>query len=238
VTEAEWLTCDDPDGMLQLAGQGMSERKRLLLACACCRRIWPLITDERSRRAVETAERYLEGQASEQNWKLAGADAIRAAKEAFPGHSAPDLAAHATASVPFPNLTAAAIHYSLDASRQAAGHAVAITGSDDLFDALFEEARQAEASQQVFLIRELVGNPFREPHLDPACRTGSAHALTRAAYDERHMPSGHLDITRLAVLADALEEAGCADADLLAHLRGPGPHVRGCWALDAVLGKQ
>jgi hypothetical protein len=47
-----------------------------------------------------------------------------------------------------------------------------------------------------------------------------------------------LDRVRLAVLADALEEAGCADANLLGHLRGPGPHVRGCFALDLLLGKQ
>jgi hypothetical protein len=46
-----------------------------------------------------------------------------------------------------------------------------------------------------------------------------------------------LDTVRLAVLADALEEAGCADPDLLGHLRGPGPHVRGCWAVDLLLGK-
>ena len=47
-----------------------------------------------------------------------------------------------------------------------------------------------------------------------------------------------LDPDRLAVLADALEEAGCDNADLLSHLRGPGPHVRGCWALDLLLGKE
>jgi hypothetical protein len=42
----------------------------------------------------------------------------------------------------------------------------------------------------------------------------------------------------LAVLADALEEAGCADAGLLGHLRSRGPHVRGCWALDLILGRE
>jgi hypothetical protein len=62
-------------------------------------------------------------------------------------------------------------------------------------------------------------------------------ALAQAAYDHRTLPSG-LDRTTLAVLADALEEAGCTDPDLLIHLRGPGPHVRGCWALDLLLGKE
>jgi hypothetical protein len=62
-------------------------------------------------------------------------------------------------------------------------------------------------------------------------------ALAQAAYEQRELPAGTLDLTRLAVLADALEEAGCDQADLLGHLRGPGPHVRGCWAVDLVLGK-
>ena len=60
--------------------------------------------------------------------------------------------------------------------------------------------------------------------------------LARAAYEERELPSGHLDRARLAVLADALEEAG-ADAELVEHLRGPGPHWRGCFVLDFLLGR-
>jgi hypothetical protein len=63
-------------------------------------------------------------------------------------------------------------------------------------------------------------------------------ALAQAAYDEREQPSGRLDVARLAVLADALEDAGCDQPDLLGHLRGPGPHVRGCWAVDLLLGKE
>jgi hypothetical protein len=61
--------------------------------------------------------------------------------------------------------------------------------------------------------------------------------LAEAAYAERTLPPGTLDPARLALLADALEDAGCTDGELLGHLRGPGPHVRGCWALDLVLGK-
>src|SRR2546429_581311 len=58
----------------------------------------------------------------------------------------------------------------------------------------------------------------------------------RAASDDRVLPGGHLEAARLAVLADALEEAG-ADAALLDHLRGPGPHVRGCWCVDLLSGR-
>jgi hypothetical protein len=61
--------------------------------------------------------------------------------------------------------------------------------------------------------------------------------LARAAYDNRTLPAGTLDTARLAVLADALEDAGCTDAEVLMHRRSGGPHVRGCWAIDALLGQ-
>jgi hypothetical protein len=66
-------------------------------------------------------------------------------------------------------------------------------------------------------------------------RTGPR--LAQAAYDDRHLPEGTLDPARLGILADALLDAGCDDEELLAHLRSPGPHVRGCCAVDAVLGR-
>ena len=69
-------------------------------------------------------------------------------------------------------------------------------------------------------------------------RTPTVNSLVEAAYQERDLPSGHLDPARLAVLSDALEDAGCTDAAILDHLRGPGPHVRGCWALDLLLAKE
>jgi hypothetical protein len=68
-------------------------------------------------------------------------------------------------------------------------------------------------------------------------RNGGANVLAHPLCDERELPSGHLDAVRLAVMADMLEEAGCSDPDLLGHLRGPGPHVRGCFAVDLLLGK-
>jgi hypothetical protein len=62
--------------------------------------------------------------------------------------------------------------------------------------------------------------------------------LTQAAYEQRSLPDGRLDASRLAVLADALEEAGCDEQDVLGHLRGPGPHVRGCWCVDLLTGTE
>lgn len=87
------------------------------------------------------------------------------------------------------------------------------------------------------LVRELSGGPGRPASLDPGWITPAVLTLVGAAYTERDMPSGTLDPARLAVLSDALEEAGCTDASLLGHLRGEGPHWRGCHALDAVLGR-
>jgi hypothetical protein len=62
--------------------------------------------------------------------------------------------------------------------------------------------------------------------------------LAWAIYEERSLSAGMLDMARIAILADAMEEAGSTDAQLLGHLRGPGPHARGCFALDLLLGKQ
>jgi hypothetical protein len=68
--------------------------------------------------------------------------------------------------------------------------------------------------------------------------TPTVKGLAQAGYEERALPSGELDLARLKVLADALEEAGCTEQSILDHLRGPGPHVRGCWALDLALGRE
>jgi hypothetical protein len=83
-------------------------------------------------------------------------------------------------------------------------------------------------------MREVLGNPFLAVPIDPGWLTwnsGLVRRLAQGIYDEGRFSD-------LSVLADALEEAGCADADLLGHLRGPGPHVRGCWAMDLLLGRE
>ena len=94
-----------------------------------------------------------------------------------------------------------------------------------------------ERSIQTDLLRCIFGNPFQAMEFDPAWVTATVASLAHAAYDERLEPSYQLDHSRLAVLSDALEEAGCTDAAILDHLRSPGPHVRGCWVIDSILGK-
>lgn len=78
--------------------------------------------------------------------------------------------------------------------------------------------------------RCVVGNPFRPVAFAPSWRTETAVVLASGIYAERAFD-------RLPILADALEEAGCDHPDVLSHCRGPGPHVRGCWVVDGVLGK-
>jgi hypothetical protein len=92
-----------------------------------------------------------------------------------------------------------------------------------------------ERRAQADFLRDLFGNPFRlPPNIDrawQAWRDGAVVKLTRTIYDDRAFD-------RLPILADALEDAGCDNADILAHCRQPGEHVRGCWVIDLLLGKE
>jgi hypothetical protein len=85
--------------------------------------------------------------------------------------------------------------------------------------------------KQAELLREIIGNPFRPVALDPAWRTPTVVALASQMYESR-------DFGAMPILADALQDAGCDNEEVLHHCRGPGPHVRGCWVLDLVLGKE
>ena len=201
MNEGEWLTCTDPEKMLEfLRGRTgvltsisrnptISKRKLGLFIVACCYRVWGQM-DEPSRRAVLVLERFADGLATRID------------------------------------LTAA--------TERAAWEALARTPVGWMRAAW--EASKTESSD---FLREIY-NSHRRLVLDPAVLAWNDAAVVRlaqAAYEERHLPEGTLDTGRLAVLADALEEAGCTDADILSHLRGPGPHVRGCWVLDLCLGK-
>jgi hypothetical protein len=84
------------------------------------------------------------------------------------------------------------------------------------------------------LLRDIFGNPFKQPTLDPSWLSwndGTLPKLAQSIYDERAFG-------RLPILADALEDSGCTDPDILGHCRGPGPHMRGCWVVDLLLGKE
>jgi hypothetical protein len=96
---------------------------------------------------------------------------------------------------------------------------------EKVFDAACRPAKAVQAN----LLRDIVGNPFRPPPvLAPAVLAYHGATVPRLAQAIRDTR----DFDHLPVLADALEEAGCTGPDLLAHCRGPGPHVLGCWVLD------
>jgi hypothetical protein len=99
-------------------------------------------------------------------------------------------------------------------------------------------AEDKELSTLSDLLRCIFPCPFRPIACDPGWLTPAVLSMTQTAYDERSLPAGTLDPCRFSVLADAVEEVGCTDADILSHLRSPGPHVRGCWPLDLILRKQ
>jgi hypothetical protein len=221
--------------------EALSRRKMHLFACACCRPFWHLLSDPHSRAALEAAERFADGLLTRKELAGVRQAAFAVAKE--PGRDVAELtlrrAARAAANSALQNGLQAASMASRDAAHVAGdiarASAVVRPASDP-----WHAGIRAEERMQATLLRDIIGNPFRPMPVDPTWLSwsgGTVQHLAQTAYDERQLPSGHLDPGRLAVLADALEESGCADAVLLGHLRSSGPHVRGCFAVDALLRK-
>jgi hypothetical protein len=224
MTEAEWFCCTDPTPILELVRGGgvVSDRKLLLFGVACCRRVWQGIRDQRFHQAITVAEHFADGRASPEE----RTDSREAAWEAWtePGGRFPAD----TAAVDLVN------ENTFEAASQSAKHAAWATANCPR-----AEERKAQAS----LLRCILGpRQFRPlPVFDPfvlGWNNGTVVRLAQTIYEERDVPSGRLNNAWLAVLADALEEAGCANPDILEHCREQGRiHVRGCWAVDALLGK-
>ncbi len=251
MTEAEWLACEDPRPMLEGLRGKASHRKLRLFACACCRRIWSLPRGEVSRTAVEVAEHFADG--------LATADELTQIRTAA-GQEADDrgVSFHTTCMhwQHHPSYSSEEELTSLERQRDAAVAFAAAAwpvdrrgsgASDEVvlrattlvvqavqktFQALSPHAGQAEKGTQASLLRDVVRVP------------GPVVNRTWLAWDGgtvRHLAQGIYDaraFDRCPVLADALEEAGCTEQAVLEHLRGPGPHARGCWVVDALLVKE
>jgi hypothetical protein len=98
-------------------------------------------------------------------------------------------------------------------------------------DQIWEMAEQATMEVLCAQLRDIVGNPYHPSVLDLEWLTPTVVSIAQRVYDER-------EFSGMPVLADALEDAGSTDTAILDHLRGPGPHVRGCWVLDLILGKE
>ena len=235
--EAEWLACADPKVMLEVLSGHASERKLRLFAVWCCRSIWRPMRKRRSRKVVEVAERYVDGLADVEALDTAHAAAYAAFDEA-PHNTIEQITTAVASDVALEDPVEACCS-AIDAADVIAYFAVYSDDSIESTDATeadYKARRLTERATQCRALRCVMNNPFRPATLDPVCRTPAVVALARTAYDERELPSGNLDPVLLAVLADALEEAG-ADQALLEHLRGPGPHLRGCHAVDLCLGR-
>lgn len=256
MTEAEWLNCNHSKLMLEFLRSKVSERKLRLFACICCRRVWHLLTDARSRKTIEVAEQSADGLANPQALLEASDSAWAAAKETITSYgtasgvdpttepefmygmhddclAAPAACAAAYASMTDPGWVASAAHYACQAKVQAASP-VGAAGRVGR-DVTREEAEGAEWTAQAALLHDLFGLlPFRPVIIVPAWAAwngGTVVKLARAIYEDR-------TFDRLPILADALEEAGCDNADILAHCRQRGEHVQGCWVVDLLLGKK
>ncbi len=219
--EADSLANDPQQLLTRLRGH-VSERKHRLFNVACCRRLWPLYRKPEVRFAILVGEAYADGHADKEQ--------LRAALRTIHQERART-----------PTFTAAA------AAIQAAGFTVAWLPSEFFSQALpdmtralghplgrqvTEEERRAHQDQaaraQCTLLLEFFADSFLPVRLDPSWRAPSVQGLASAVYEDH-------SFDHLPILADALEDAGCDEPLLLGHLRGPGPHYRGCWALDLLL---
>jgi hypothetical protein len=211
-----------------LAGGKLSERQLRLFACGCCRGVWHLLADPRSRGAVDLAERYADGGAGKAELTEARQAASEVEELVMSLHW--KLAYGSPERIRSDRLVGAVL-LAADVTRSWLGSTPrrACEVSD-------------EPTRLAAFLRDIGGNPFRDAPDLPASvlrwHDATVVNLAQSAYDHRLLPSGHLDPARLAVLADALEDAGCQDAEILGHLRGPGPHVRGCYVVDLLLARE
>jgi hypothetical protein len=165
-----------------------------------------MLEDETGRAAIDAAESFLEG--------LLSPDDLRAAHDAHARAFMAYITEHGKRVV---------------RTRRSLFSFCALEASNADKCDLMATSHKAIVPVSVSLLRDIFGNPFRPVTFVPAWRTSATVGLARSMYDAR-------DFAAMPVLADALEEAGCDSADVLAHCRGPGPHVRGCWVVDLVLG--
>jgi hypothetical protein len=201
----------------------VTERKLRLFGCGCCRLVWRLLGDRRSR----IATRQLEAHADELGNRRLLRDAYNTANAAFTEARERDrLFGPATAAA---GVVVCAAQVTVSAGKPVvpptlygnlAGAQMGGRGLE------LDAVRALEAD----VVRDIFGNPLRPASFSPEWRTDTAIALARTMYASR-------DFSAMPILADALQEAGCDSEDLLNHCRAPWPHTRGCWVVDAVLGR-
>ena len=225
MTEEEWLECDELARLLEQLRDRTTDRKLRLFACGCCRLAWHLLTESLHRMSVEVAERFADGLARRE--ELARTNDVESVVFRATQPGTPYRLKDAI-SAAFNIADAVAEEQHPDAFSDYEEHLAAFT------------VKSAEVSAQATLLKDIFGNPFQIITIIPSWLRWNDQLVTslaQTAYDDRILPAGTLDNTRLLILADALEEAGCTDEQILTHLRGDGEHYRGCWVIDALLNK-
>jgi hypothetical protein len=239
MTESDWLTTTTrPADMLRHVRAKASARKLQLISCGCARLVSSLLT-ERQLEILSIVERHADGLIDHHEYSLAALESTRSHVQQMVQEGRPSTTTAAVARVMYSMVSSditvgaeRAVLWAVQAARLS-------LGGDKR-----REVAQDISSQVCDLFREVIGNPFAERVVvGPGWeQSGGVVAgwMTRVGETARLIAAGvqaEQAFDRLPILADALEDDGCTDAELLAHLRRPGPHARGCWALDVVLGK-
>ena len=209
MTKPEWLSSTDLLAMLEvLRTVQRLNRKIRLLAVGCTRQVWPSINQKKYRRAIETAERFADG--------LATTAELDVARDHLRGSI--DTTGHRSVTEHI--------------SRRKVAFSTCVKQSNGMLNGLANLRLDDELAKVApGLIRCVIGpDPDRDLSIDPDWLELSVRELAGLIYEIR---DDHL----MPILGDALEDAGCRDPDFLGHCRGPGPHVRGCWVVDLILGK-
>jgi hypothetical protein len=228
MTQAEWDACNEPQKMLEFLRGRVSDRKFRLFLVACCRNLFPLIPESYTRKTVRTAERYADGEVSAEKLRFAWGSARRTVGVLARGlrDTGPRDATARDFALWMVCLAVEADPVRLVWGGNPVSWPPAMSPRTGL--------GMAPALNECGLLRCIFRNRFRPVTLHPAWvawNGGTVRRLAEDIYTQRAFD-------RLPILADALEEAGCTDTAILDHCRDPGPHTRGCWAADLILGRE
>jgi hypothetical protein len=247
MTEAEWLACTNIETMLihmprKRFPWKWSTRKARLFAAACCRRIWPHLTDESDRTAIDLVEQVADKQAK--LTALRTAQTLCSDVVLRPNYYHNDTGAYSqyySYQWPFwitvnpeSMMVARPTYHATAPNPWGDPYHTANDARAVLYFKVDPQATETEQLAQCALLRDIIGVRLIRPTIPAAWLAAcnrTVPRLAQAIYVERAFD-------RLPILADALEEAGCDNADILNHCRQPGDHVRGCWVVDALLGKE
>jgi hypothetical protein len=226
--EREWLECADPTPMLEFLGCKASDRKLRLFACACCYQCRRIRNDERRQRAVRVAEEYADRTVAGDSLDSARVELVVMCDESTMEPAQTVLRRGPVLEIAEDTIWAIRELTALDINWDKPASAPFTFDEKRLANKTRGETRRVQAT----LIRWIFGFlSFRPITIYPAWQTATVVSLAQAIYDERAFD-------RLPILADALEDAGCTQEEILNHCRQPGEHVRGCWCVDLLLDKK